>query len=166
MHTSFSEEDLAFRDDVRAFFAQAWTDDAELRSRVGTLSTMKEGMIEWQKRLNEKGWVAPHWPVEHGGTDALQGIASVHRVAPAVRDPEGGVDLLGEDRRLLEEATHLGRRQGRDLADLRRGGRHQRAGEGGVVDDPAPVAAGEAGVSWVSFDFTSGAVSGCARRRW
>ena len=25
-------------------------------------------MIEWQHRLNEKGWMAPGWPVEHGGT--------------------------------------------------------------------------------------------------
>ena len=25
-------------------------------------------MIEWQRRLHAQGWVAPNWPVEHGGT--------------------------------------------------------------------------------------------------
>jgi len=64
--TRFSEQDLAFRDEVRAFLAEAW--DEELKARVGNLQTMKEGMIEWQHRLNARGWMAPNWPVEHGGT--------------------------------------------------------------------------------------------------
>ena len=29
----------------------------------------KEGMIEYQRRLNERGWMAPGWPVEYGGQD-------------------------------------------------------------------------------------------------
>ncbi|MDZ7781623.1 MAG: acyl-CoA dehydrogenase family protein [Halioglobus sp.] len=66
MDTRFSEQDLAFRDEVRAFLAEAW--DEELKARVGNLQTMKEGMIEWQHRLNAQGWMAPNWPVEHGGT--------------------------------------------------------------------------------------------------
>jgi alkylation response protein AidB-like acyl-CoA dehydrogenase len=61
-----SEEDLAFRDEVRAFLAEAW--DEALQAKVGNRATMKEGMIEWQKRLSAKGWLAPGWPVEHGGT--------------------------------------------------------------------------------------------------
>jgi len=64
--TRFSEQDLAFRDEVRAFLAEAW--DEELKARVTDLQTMQEGMIEWQRRLNAKGWMAPNWPVEHGGT--------------------------------------------------------------------------------------------------
>ena len=66
MDTRFNEADLAFRDEVRAFFDEAWTD--ELKKKVGTTATMKEGMIEWQQRLYEKGWIAPGWPEEHGGT--------------------------------------------------------------------------------------------------
>jgi len=66
MDTQLSADELAFRDEVRAFLAEAWDD--ELRAKVADHTTMKEGMIEWQKRLNEKGWMAPHWPVEHGGT--------------------------------------------------------------------------------------------------
>ncbi len=67
MDTRFSEQDLAFQQEVRQFLAEAW-DDA-LQAKVSNFNTMKDGMIEWQKRLYEKGWMAPHWPVEHGGTD-------------------------------------------------------------------------------------------------
>ncbi|MGB1140741.1 MAG: acyl-CoA dehydrogenase family protein, partial [Halioglobus sp.] len=66
MDTRFSEADIAFRDEVRAFFADAWTD--EIKEKCSNHETMKEGLVEWQKKVNEKGWLAPGWPVEHGGT--------------------------------------------------------------------------------------------------
>jgi len=66
MDTRFSEADIAFRDEVRAFFASAWTDD--IKQKCKNHETMKDGMVEWQKKVNEKGWLAPGWPVEHGGT--------------------------------------------------------------------------------------------------
>ena len=66
MDTRLTEEEIAFRDEVRAFLAEAWDD--ELAAKVSTTATMREGMIEWQKRLGAKGWMAPNWPVEHGGT--------------------------------------------------------------------------------------------------
>tara|TARA_R110000823_G_scaffold305166_3_gene427114 strand:- start:43184 stop:44362 length:1179 start_codon:yes stop_codon:yes gene_type:complete len=66
MDTQFSQEDLAFRDAVRTFLDSAWTD--ELKAKIGNLATMRDGMIEWQRRLHAQGWVAPNWPVEHGGT--------------------------------------------------------------------------------------------------
>jgi alkylation response protein AidB-like acyl-CoA dehydrogenase len=65
MHTRFSDEDLAFRDQVRAFLAEAW--DEALQARVRERDTMKEGVLEWQRRLYRRGWMAPGWPVEHGG---------------------------------------------------------------------------------------------------
>jgi alkylation response protein AidB-like acyl-CoA dehydrogenase len=66
--TSFSSEDLAFREEVRAFFAQAYDDD--LRSRVASSdpATYKAAVIDWQKRLADKGWAAAGWPEEFGGT--------------------------------------------------------------------------------------------------
>jgi alkylation response protein AidB-like acyl-CoA dehydrogenase len=67
MDTTLSEEDLAFQQEVREFLAEAW--DEELGVRCNSRKTMKEGMEEWQRRLYHKGWMAPHWPVEHGGTD-------------------------------------------------------------------------------------------------
>ena len=64
MDTAYSPEDLAFRDEVRDFFQEAYT--PELRQRMR--SSHKEGAEEWQRKLNDKGWVAPNWPVEFGGT--------------------------------------------------------------------------------------------------
>ena len=87
MDTKFSEADLAFRDEVRQFLAEAWTD--ELQQKAGTTATMREGMVEWQKRLAKKGWMAPGWPVEHGGTgwDVTQTfIYNSERAAAGVPD--------------------------------------------------------------------------------
>ena len=87
MDTSFSPEDLAFRDEVRAFFAEAY--DEELQSRFGNPETHKAAIIEWQRRLYEKGWIAPNWPVEYGGTGwstTQKFIYESERAAAGVRD--------------------------------------------------------------------------------
>ncbi len=65
MDTRFSDEDLAFRQEVRRFLDQAF--DAELQAKLSDPANIKNGMLLWQQRLNDKGWMAPHWPVEHGG---------------------------------------------------------------------------------------------------
>lgn len=67
MDTRLSEEDLSFQQEVKSFFDEAW--DSDLQARVSKVSTMKEGMEEWQRRLYKKGWMAPHWPAEHGGAE-------------------------------------------------------------------------------------------------
>lgn len=65
MDTNFSDQDRAFRDEVGAFFDAQFDDElvATLRAKGG----IKPGMIEWQKRLHQQGWVAPGWPKEYGG---------------------------------------------------------------------------------------------------
>ena len=68
MDLSYSAEDNAFREEVRAFIKEAFTPDIMReceRSKNGYIS--KEAHITWQKRLHAKGWAAPNWPVEHGG---------------------------------------------------------------------------------------------------
>lgn len=68
MDLSYQPEDIAFQNEVRDFIAEAFTPDlqAEMeRSKNGYMS--KQAHITWQKRLYEKGWVAPNWPEEHGG---------------------------------------------------------------------------------------------------
>ncbi|MDF2365695.1 acyl-CoA dehydrogenase family protein [Sneathiella sp.] len=67
MDLSFSKEDLAFRDEVREFLAANLPADVKDRSDRG-LHPTKEGQVRWQKILNGKGWMAPNWPVEYGGT--------------------------------------------------------------------------------------------------
>ena len=65
MDINFSEEDLAFRQEVRAFLKDAWTEEhaAELKDSANH----KTSLVAWQKRLNDMGWVGMGWPVEHGG---------------------------------------------------------------------------------------------------
>ena len=69
MDLDFAPEDLAFRDEVRAFIAEAYDDEMRARmanSKNGSID--KESQVRWLKRLGERGWSAPDWPVEYGGT--------------------------------------------------------------------------------------------------
>jgi alkylation response protein AidB-like acyl-CoA dehydrogenase len=64
--TRFSAQDLVFRDEVRAFFDQAYTPD--LAARMDDPVLYRDAQVEWQRKLYERGWIAPSWPKEHGGT--------------------------------------------------------------------------------------------------
>jgi alkylation response protein AidB-like acyl-CoA dehydrogenase len=69
MDVAFSPEDLAFQAEVRAFIAEAFDEDMRKRSAQSKNAHIdREGQIRWLKRLHAKGWIAPDWPVEHGGT--------------------------------------------------------------------------------------------------
>lgn len=61
--------DPVFRDDVRAFLEQSLTPEIK---RAGELMTSVfadfDATMEWHKILYNKGWVAPDWPLEYGGT--------------------------------------------------------------------------------------------------
>jgi alkylation response protein AidB-like acyl-CoA dehydrogenase len=89
MDTSFTPEELAFRDEVRAFFESAY--DEELQGRLASKdpAVYRQAVIEWQKRLHEQGWIAPAWPAEYGGTGwdiTRQFIYENERAAAGVRD--------------------------------------------------------------------------------
>ena len=66
MDNSFSAQDLEFQAEVRDFFATEFV--GELRDRVNSGTDIKGAACDWQNKLNDKGWLAPDWPVEHGGT--------------------------------------------------------------------------------------------------
>lgn len=67
MDLEFSKEELAFREEVRSFVAEKLP--ADIREKVDNGHPLaKDDFVRWQKILFEKGWVAPNWPVEHGGT--------------------------------------------------------------------------------------------------
>ncbi len=67
MDLNFTAEEEAFRQEVRAFFAQSLPPRFAQRTAAG-LALSKPEQLEWQAILNGKGWLAPHWPVEWGGT--------------------------------------------------------------------------------------------------
>ena len=69
MNLTFAPEDIRFREEVRDFLARHLPD----RLRDGAARTpgvFVEPDIgrEWQRILNDRGWLAPHWPREDGGT--------------------------------------------------------------------------------------------------
>ncbi|WP_372810585.1 acyl-CoA dehydrogenase family protein, partial [Litorivivens sp.] len=67
MHAKFTEEERAFQQSVREFMQREYT--PELAAKIRHPDSFKAGMIEWQKKLDAKGWAANGWPVEHGGCD-------------------------------------------------------------------------------------------------
>ena len=67
MDLSFTPQDEAFRQDVRAFYAESLPTRFAERVRFGRQLTKPE-QEEWQAILSKRGWLAPHWPVEWGGT--------------------------------------------------------------------------------------------------
>ncbi|MFZ2288441.1 MAG: acyl-CoA dehydrogenase family protein [Halopseudomonas yangmingensis] len=67
MEIHFSPEQLAFRDEVREFLKQELPADIASKVRLAK-HLSKEDHQRWQQILSKKGWYAPGWPVEHGGT--------------------------------------------------------------------------------------------------
>lgn len=69
MQLDLAPEDLAFRDEVRAFLKERLTPELrEAGARMTSVFIDRDWNLAWQAILNEKGWVAPDWPVEYGGT--------------------------------------------------------------------------------------------------
>jgi alkylation response protein AidB-like acyl-CoA dehydrogenase len=60
-------EDRAFRKEVRAFFGANLSEDIR-RAMLTGLPLGRELSDRWHKILLAKGWAAPNWPKEHGGT--------------------------------------------------------------------------------------------------
>ena len=68
MDLNYSPEETAFRDEVRAWIRENLSD--ELRDKVLNYRELsKDELLGWHKLLARKGWVAPFWPKEWGGTD-------------------------------------------------------------------------------------------------
>jgi alkylation response protein AidB-like acyl-CoA dehydrogenase len=66
MEMTFAPEHRAFRDEVRAWIAEAMPRHIKAKAEVDAQFSHDE-VMEWHKVLHRKGWVAPHWPREHGG---------------------------------------------------------------------------------------------------
>ena len=67
MHLSFTEQELAFRDEVRAFFRDELPDDI-VQKQLHGVQLESGDLLRFQKALYEKGWAGYNWPVEYGGT--------------------------------------------------------------------------------------------------
>jgi acyl-CoA dehydrogenase len=69
MNLDLSAADLAFQAEIRAFIAENLPADLQRAGRRATSVFIdKQYSLAWQRILHAKGWVAPSWPVEYGGT--------------------------------------------------------------------------------------------------
>ena len=66
MDLNYTSEDLAFRDQVRAFLDASLPADLQHKVRMH-LRLSKPDYVRWHQILAAQGWVAPGWPVEFGG---------------------------------------------------------------------------------------------------
>jgi pimeloyl-CoA dehydrogenase large subunit len=67
MDLRFTPDEIAFRDEVRAFMRAALPAPIR-RKMVEARRLEKHDLVTWQRILNAKGWAVPHWPVAFGGT--------------------------------------------------------------------------------------------------
>ena len=98
MDLNFTPEEEAFRAEVRAFLAEKLP--KRLSDKVANGKHLsKADMQEWHTILNERGWLANHWPEEYGGPGwtAIEkfifenecALANAPRIVPF------GVNMLG-----------------------------------------------------------------------
>src|ERR1700760_3273800 len=73
MRLEFTDEEQAFREEVRAFLKEKLP--AQIRDKVlGGFELSREDHVLWQRTLHERGWGAVAWPKQFGGAgwNALQ----------------------------------------------------------------------------------------------
>ncbi len=66
MNLDFTPEEIAFRDEVRSFITENYP--AEMKGRTPKEDLERHEYLAWHKVLGKKGWSAPAWPTEYGGT--------------------------------------------------------------------------------------------------
>ena len=98
MDLSYSEEELAFRDDIRQWLKERLPADMVERVRSGK-RLPREDFLAWHAMLRERGFLAQMWPVEYGGTGwsaAQKAIFDEECVAAgAPRVSPFGLNMLG-----------------------------------------------------------------------
>ncbi|THC45327.1 acyl-CoA dehydrogenase family protein [Massilia sp. Mn16-1_5] len=98
MDLNFTPQEEAFRAEVRAFLAEKLPKRLSDKVAEGKHLT-KADMEEWHAILNERGWLANHWPEQYGGP----GWTAVEKfifenesaIAHAPRIVPFGVNMLG-----------------------------------------------------------------------
>jgi pimeloyl-CoA dehydrogenase large subunit len=68
MDLRFSPDEIAFRDEVRAFFRAEIPLAIRRKVKEGR-KLDKADIVASHKALHKRGWATPHWPREWGGTD-------------------------------------------------------------------------------------------------
>ena len=67
MDLKFTPEETAFQTQARSFIAENYPAELHARRKLER-ELSKDEHLSWHKVLAKKGWVAPSWPVDYGGT--------------------------------------------------------------------------------------------------
>ncbi len=78
MELRFNEAEQAFRQEVRDFIARELPKETHERMLSGKSPT-KQMVVDWQRKLNAKGWAVPEWPQEWGGPNWTLGQRYIFR---------------------------------------------------------------------------------------
>ena len=68
MQLQLTDEQRAFQKQVRTFVEEKLPAEIRIKTDRG-IALDRQDYVNWQRILNDRGWLAPGWPVEHGGTD-------------------------------------------------------------------------------------------------
>ncbi len=66
VNLEFTDEEIAFRNMVRAWMKENVSDDLRSVTARGDM-TSKDQQQRWEKQLGDKGWLALTWPEQYGG---------------------------------------------------------------------------------------------------
>jgi pimeloyl-CoA dehydrogenase large subunit len=98
MDLRYTSEELAFRDEVRAFLADNLPEDIR-RKLVDGEHMDKQDLVTWSRILNAHGWAVPHWPQQYGGTgwDPMRQYIFLEETQkwPAPQPLAFGVNMVG-----------------------------------------------------------------------
>jgi hypothetical protein len=98
MNLEFSDEERAFRDEVRAFLKEELPRDIAEKVQAGQ-EIDRDDVLRWQAILHKQGWLATTWPKEYGGPDwtAVERHIFSEECAlmSAPRMPPFGLNMLG-----------------------------------------------------------------------
>jgi acyl-CoA dehydrogenase len=67
LQLELTPEDGVFREEVKAFLAESLDGSVARKVKRG-YPVSKDEQDDWTRKLNARGWAAPNWPVEVGGT--------------------------------------------------------------------------------------------------
>jgi alkylation response protein AidB-like acyl-CoA dehydrogenase len=100
MHLRWSDEDKAFRHELREFLNTHLDDDLRAAGRLMTsVYADHRAAMRWQRILADRGWAAPAWPKEYGGCgwSVSQRYIFAREIAAAAAPPLSpmGIDMCG-----------------------------------------------------------------------
>jgi len=98
MDLHFTTEEIAFRQEVRAFIRDNLPADIHAKMKLGN-GPGKEDTVRWQRILNANGWAGLSWPKEWGGPGwtAIQKMIFLeeNQMAPAPELSSFNITMIG-----------------------------------------------------------------------